>query len=152
MNPVDSSHLLYPALPALTLTLVALFAKTTLTSMLQVISRLRAGVFPIAEDARLLRKKPAEAEAPFVRRCANVWRNDTENLPLFFALALAYVLLGATAEAATPLFGAYVLLRYLHTLVFLLGLQPWRAILFLAGIAVCWVIAWKALMLTGLFG
>lgn len=156
MTIIDPNQLypapLYPALPAFTAALVALFAKTTLTSLLQVISRLRAGVFPIPEDARLLRKKTAEAEAPFVRRCASVWCNDTENLPLFFALALAYTLLGASAASASQLFAAYVLLRYAHSIVFLLGLQPWRALLYLSGMAVCWVIAWKSLLLAGLLG
>lgn len=136
-----------PALPVFALALVALFAKTTLTSALQVVSRLRAGVFPIAEDARLMRKPPADAEADFVRRCANVWRNDTENLPLFIALALTYTLLGAPAAAAQALFGTYVLLRYLHTLVFLRGLQPWRAITYLVGLGVCWAIAVRSLLL-----
>lgn len=152
MSIIDSTPLypIYPALPAFMLALVALFAKTTLTSMVQVLSRLRAGVFPIPEDARLLRKPEAEAETPFVRRCAYVWRNDTENLPLFLALALAYTLLGASAASASQLFGVYVLLRYAHTIVFLLGLQPWRAVFYLSGMAVCWVIAWKALVLTGL--
>ena len=137
----------YPALPAFVMALVALYAKITLTSALQVVSRLRAGVFPIPEDARLMRRRPADAEADFVRRCANVWRNDTENLPLFLALALAYVLLGATAESAQTLFGTYVILRYSHTLVFLLGLQPWRALFYLASMAVCWTIAVRSLML-----
>ena len=150
---MNSSLLLtYPALPAFTLALVALFTKTTLTSVLQVVSRVRAGVYPIPEDARLMRGRAADAEADFVRRCANVWRNDTENLPLFFALALAYALLGASAESATPLFGAYVLLRYVHTAVFLLGLQPWRTVIYLAGLAVCWMIAWRTLLLAGLLG
>ncbi len=136
-----------PALPAFALGLVALFAKTTATSALQVVSRLRAGVFPIAEDARLMGRRPAAAEADFVQRCAKVWRNDTENLPLFLALALAYVLLGATAQSAQQLFGAYVVLRYAHTLVFLLGLQPWRAVLYLASLGVCWTIAVRSLLL-----
>lgn len=136
-----------PALPAFAFALVGLFAKTTLTSALQVASRLRAGVFPIPEDARLMRKPPADAEADFVRRCANVWRNDTENLPLFIALALTYTLLGAPAGAAQALFGTYVLLRWLHTLVFLRGLQPWRAITYLAGLGVCWAIALRSLVL-----
>lgn len=137
----------FPALPSFAIALVTLFAKTTLTSVLQVASRLRAGVFPIPEDARLMRKQPADAESPFVRRCAHVWRNDNENLPLFFALGLAYVLLGAPASSAQLLFGAYVVLRYLHSLVFLCGLQPWRALSFLAGLAVCWTIAAQTLML-----
>jgi len=131
----------FPALPALALSLVALFAKTTLTSVLQVTSRVRAGVFPIPEDARMMRRQPADVESKFVQRCANVWRNDTENLPLFLALAFAYTLLGGPAGAAQMLFGAYVALRYAHTGVFLLGMQPWRAVLYLSGLAVCWGIA-----------
>src|SRR5207249_2386363 len=104
-------------------------------------------VFPIPEDARLMRKPLADTEADFVRRCANVWRNDTENLPLFLALALVYMLLGATSQSAQILFGTYVGLRYAHTLVFLLGLQPWRALLYLASMAVCWTIAVRSLLL-----
>jgi uncharacterized MAPEG superfamily protein len=138
---------MFPALPAFAVALVALFAKTTLTSVLQVASRLRSGVFPIPEDARLMHKPPADAESPFVRRCANVWRNDTENLPLFIGLGLLYTLLGGSAASAQVLFGAYVALRYLHTIVFLRGLQPWRAVVFLAGLAVCWVIAVRILLL-----
>lgn len=135
------------ALPAFTYALTAPFAKTTLTSVLQVLSRLRIGVFPIPEDARLMGKQPATEEAAFVRRCANVWRNDTENLPLFMVLGLTYALLGASAQAAEMYFGAYVALRYAHTLVFLCGLQPWRAVFYLAGLAVCWAIAVQCVML-----
>lgn len=137
----------YPALPAFVLAATALFAKTTLTSALQVVSRLRSGVFPIPEDARLMRKPRAQAEARFVQRCANVWRNDTENLPLFLLLALVYVLLGAPAATAQWLFGSYVVLRYAHTAVYLRGLQPWRALMFLAGLAVCWAIVVQSLLL-----
>ena len=131
----------YPALSAFAITLVALFFKTTLTSVVQVISRVKAGTFLIPEDAALMGKGPVTAEAAFVQRCANVWRNDVENLPLFLALALTYVLLGASLESAQVLFAAYVVLRYTHTAVYLCGLQPWRAMLYLSGMAVCWVIA-----------
>ncbi len=133
----------YPALPAFAIALAALFFKTTLTSMVQVISRVVAGTFLIPEDAALMRKRPVAAEAAFVQRCANVWRNDVENLPLFLALALTYVLLGASLESARVLFTAYVVLRYVHTAVYLRGLQPWRAMLYLSGMVVCWVIAVK---------
>lgn len=137
----------YPALPAFAIALIALFAKTTATSALQVVSRLRAGTFLLPEDAALMRTRPVAAEAAFVQRCANVWRNDTENLPLFLALALTYVLLGASAEWAQILFGAYVAIRYAHTVIYLRGLQPWRALLYLTGMAVCWVIGVRILML-----
>ncbi len=137
----------YPALPAFALALVALFFKTTLTSVIQVVSRVMAGTFLIPEDAALMRKRAVAAEAPFVQRCANVWRNDVENLPLFLALALTYVLLGASLESARTLFATYVVLRYAHTAVYLRGLQPWRALLYLSGMAVCWVIAARIVML-----
>ncbi|HYD94134.1 MAG TPA: MAPEG family protein [Noviherbaspirillum sp.] len=137
----------YPALPAFAAALVALFVKTTLTSMLQVVSRFRSRAFTVAEDAALLRVPPQPQESPFVQRCASVWRNDVENLPLFLALALTYVLLGAPPAAAQPLFFAYVALRYAHTAVYLLGLQPWRALMYLLGMAVCWVIAARILLL-----
>lgn len=137
----------YPALPAFALALVALFLKTTLTSVLQVSTRLRSRMFTLPEDAALMRVKARREEAVFVQRCANVWRNDVENLPLFLVLALSYVLLGGTADSAAPLFAGYVALRYMHTLAYLRGLQPWRALLYLGGMAVCWVLAARVALL-----
>ena len=142
-----SDYAVYPALPAFVLALTALFLKTTLTSMLQVVSRFRSRMFTLPEDAALLRVKPKPEEAAFVQRCGNVWRNDVENLPLFLALALAYVLSGATLASAQALFAAYVALRYAHTAVYLLGLQPWRMAMYLLGLAVCWIIAARTVLL-----
>lgn len=130
-----------PAFHAFVIALFALFLKVTLTSMLQVAARFRSRAFTTPEDAALLGVKPSARETDLVQRCAAVWRNDGENLPLFLALALAYVLSGGTAGSAQVLFGAYVALRYAHTAVYLLGLQPWRAIMYLSGMAVCWIIA-----------
>lgn len=136
----------YPAWQAFVCALIALFAKTTATSILQVVSRLRARTFVLPEDAAMLRVRPVPEEAAIVRRCAAVWRNDVENLPLFLALALAWMLSGAPAVDAWLLFGAYVSLRYLHTGAYLAGLQPWRALLYLAGLGVCWTIAARLVM------
>lgn len=139
----------YPAWPAFVMALVALFAKTTVTSAIQVISRVRARTFLLPEDAALMRVRTSASEAFFVQRCGNVWRNDVENLPLFLVLALTYVLLGASAESARILFSAFVMLRYVHTVVYLRGLQPLRTFLYLGGLGVSWVIAarifWLAL-------
>lgn len=139
-----------PGLAAFAIALVALFAKTTLTSMVQVVSRLRSGQFPLPEDAALMGRKPAQAEAALPQRCANIWRNDVENLPLFLALALSYVLLGASRESAQLLFGVYVGVRYAHTVAYLAGRQPWRAVFYLAGLGVCWVIAFRIVGLAGI--
>ncbi|HYD59893.1 MAG TPA: MAPEG family protein [Noviherbaspirillum sp.] len=137
----------FPAFHAFVLALVALFLKTSMTSMLQVVARFRSRAFTVPEDAALVRVKPSAQEVAFVQRCGAVWRNDVENLPLFLALALAYVLAGAPAASAQALFGTYVALRYAHTAVYLLGLQPWRAIMYLSGMAVCWVIAVRIALL-----
>jgi uncharacterized MAPEG superfamily protein len=137
----------YPALPAFAMALTALFLKTTLTSMLQVVARFRSRRFMLPEDAALVGVRPQAAESVFVQRCAGVWRNDVENLPLFLALALTYVLLGGEAEPARVLFAVYVALRYAHTAIYLRGLQPWRAICYLAGMAVSWLLAVRIVLL-----
>lgn len=131
----------YPAWQAFVCALIALFAKTTATSVLQVVSRFHSRAFLLPEDAALVRVQPTTEEAPIVRRCAAVWRNDLENLPLFLALAFAWTLAGAGTREAWTLFGAYVGLRYLHTGAYLAGLQPWRALLYLSSLGVCWTIA-----------
>jgi uncharacterized MAPEG superfamily protein len=135
----------YPALQLFAFTLVALFAKTTLTSLLQIVSRFGSRRFLLREDARLIGIEAVSSESFFVQRCAKVWRNDVENLPLFLMLALTYVLLGASHADAVWLFSSYVVIRYLHTIVYLRGLQPLRTILYLSGMAVCWMIAARVL-------
>lgn len=137
----------YPALPVFALALAALFLKTTLTSFLQIVSRFRSRSFIVPEDAAMIGVRPKEADAPLVQRCANIWRNDVENLPLFLALALTYVLLGASRESAQALFALYVAARYAHTIVYLRGLQPWRALCFFAGLIICWIIAARIVLL-----
>ena len=139
----------YPALPAFVLTLTALTAKSTGLSLLQVVARLKARTFPLPEDARLMKMAPSSQEAPFVARCANVWRNDLENVPIFLAAALGFTLLGGSAQAAAWLFGLFVAARTIHTVVYLRGLQPWRAVSYLAGLALTWsVIACSLRLLT----
>lgn len=137
----------YPALPVFAVALAALFLKTTLTSFLQIVTRFRSRSFTVPEDAAMVGVRPKEAEAPLVQRCASIWRNDVENLPLFLALALTYVLLGASKESAQLLFALYVATRYAHTVIYLRGLQPWRALSFLAGLLICWIIAARIVML-----
>jgi uncharacterized MAPEG superfamily protein len=120
------------------LTLTALTAKATGLSLLQVVARLKARTFPIPEDARLMKIAPSGQEAPFVARCANVWRNDVENVPLFLTAALGFTLLGGGARQAAWLFGLFVAVRFIHTIVYLRGLQPWRAVAYLTGMALTW--------------
>ncbi|MBU3969648.1 MAG: MAPEG family protein [Alphaproteobacteria bacterium] len=130
----------YPALSTFVLALAALLLKATLLSAVQVVARLRARTFLIPEDARLMRVAVVEREAPFVARCAAVWRNDLENIPFFLAAALAFTLSGGAANTAAWLFGAYVAVRIMHTGIYLRGLQPWRALAFLTGLVLTWTV------------
>lgn len=128
----------YPALPILVFALAALFLKTTAVSALQVVARLRARTFLVAEDARLMGVKLSAHESPFVVRCGNVWRNDLENVPIFLVVALVFTLTGGSMTTAGWIFGGFVATRYLHTTMYLCGLQPWRAVAFLAGLILTW--------------
>jgi uncharacterized MAPEG superfamily protein len=136
-----------PALPAFVAALFVLLLKATLLSTIQVVARARSREFKTPEDARLFGLAPAIRETPFVVRCGNVWLNDVENIPWFFAAALAFTLLGGDARSAVWLFGGYVAIRILHTMVYLRGLQPSRTVAYLTSLAVLWTIVIKSLAL-----
>lgn len=137
----------YPALPAFTAMLVALLAKSTVLSATQVISRAKSRQFLLPEDAGLMGTKVSDREVPFVVRCANAWRNDLENIPFFLVAALTFVLMGGAASAATWWFSAFVTVRYLHTAIYLRGLQPARTIAYLTGLALTWGLVISSLVL-----
>lgn len=128
----------YPALPILVIALVALLLKATLLSLVQVAARLRARTFLVPEDAMLMHVAVSDREHPFVVRCGNVWRNDLENIPYFLAAALTFTMLGGAASTAAWIFGGFIAVRFLHTAIYLRGLQPWRAAAFLTGLALTW--------------
>jgi len=84
-----------------------------------------------AEDARVFGNTGAAAsrdEAPAVAHALRIQRNDLENIPAFFAIALIYVLLGATARGAAAYCWTFTLARVAHTILYTNNIQPWRAI------------------------
>lgn len=93
-------------------------------------SRHRAFVNP--EDARVFGKGAVAEplEHPAVAHALRIQRNDGENIPIFFALGLVYVLSGASAGAAALYCWTYTLARLGHTIAYTLQLQPWRALFF----------------------
>jgi uncharacterized MAPEG superfamily protein len=88
------------------------------------------------EDARVFGADATAApvEHPNVARPLRIQRNDVENIPIFFAIGLVYVLSGASASGAAIYCWTYTLARLGHTVAYTLELQPWRAILFFAGL------------------
>ncbi len=70
----------------------------------------------------------ADTEQSEVARALRIQRNDLENIPLFFAIGLVYVLLGASPLGATAYFWTFTIARILHTLAYIRNMQPARAI------------------------
>ncbi|HAC80831.1 MAG: MAPEG family protein [Candidatus Binatia bacterium] len=71
----------------------------------------------------------SEVENAGVARALRIHRNDMESIPLFFAIGLVYVLLGASAFGATLYFWGFTGSRVLHTIAYARGMQPARALL-----------------------
>ena len=121
-----------PAMKAYAVTTVLMFFKMTLNSSLQGYYRMGSKRFVHAEDARFFGGSAGE-DLPQVQRASAVWRNDLENIPIFLFLALVYVLVEASPEAAWAYFGTFVVARYAHTLFFMGGVQPWRFLAYALG-------------------
>ena len=87
-----------------------------------------------AEDAKLSGSGAAAAsdEKPEVAHALRIQRNDLENIPLFFAVGLVYVLSGASAFGAAAYCWTFTLSRIAHTVAYTRQMQPARAI--------CWII------------
>ena len=95
--------------------------------------RMRNKAYANEEDARTLGGKADAVEHPAVAHALRIQRNDGENIPLFFAIGLIYVLSGASAFGAAVYCWTFTIARLAHTVVYTLKLQPWRAICYFIG-------------------
>lgn len=123
---------------------VALFFKMLAISGYQGFYRIRNTAFCNPEDAKFFNKEPVAQELPQVIRASKVWNNDLENIPIFISLAIVYVFVQAPIGSAPYLFYLFVVSRFLHSLFYLAGIQPWRHIAYLTGqftmIGMCFLI------------
>lgn len=126
-NPAFRIYALCAAVLALKMLLSAFWTSTC---------RLRHRSFANPEDAETLGRGAATSgqEHPAVERALRIQRNDLENIPAFFAIGLVYVLLGASSFGAATYFGTYTVARVLHTVMYMAGLQPWRALCYGLGV------------------
>lgn len=126
-NPAFRTYALCSAILTLKMIFSALYTGTC---------RQRHQGYVNAEDAQVFGQGGATAsrdEAPAVAHALRIQRNDSENLPAFFAIGLIYVLTGATAWGAAVYFWTYTIARVVHTIVYTYNLQPWRAISWIVG-------------------
>ncbi len=122
---------------------VILFLKMFAISVYQGFHRIGKRTFMNAEDAKVFNKPSVAEELPQVQRAAKAWLNDLENIPIFFGLGTAYLLTGASPDAASWLFSTFTIARIIHTLMYILGLQPWRTIAYAVGIISLLGMSWN---------
>ncbi len=138
-----------PAFLIWCLSLLILFLKMLLTSIIQGRARVKNNAFSNSEDAAYF-SKGAEClpeDLPVVVQANKIWNNDLENIPIYLFLSLAFVLMGASPEAAILYFGIFTLARILHTVFYFMAKQPHRFVMYAIGMIMCLKIAVHTAML-----
>ncbi len=126
-NPAFRTYALCSALLGLKMLLSGVYTGTRRSSHQAFIN---------SEDASAFGKPGVTAgieEAAAVAHALRIQRNDLENIPLFFAIGLIYVLMGATAFGAAAYCWTFTIARVVHTYCYMNHLQPWRAIAYGVG-------------------
>lgn len=125
--------LAHPAFRTYALCAAILGLKMLFSAIYTGVQRQRNQGYINAEDARAFGRTGARAgteEAPAVAHALRIQRNDLENIPLFFATGLIYVLTGASPLGAVAFCWTFTLARIAHTIAYTWNLQPWRAIFY----------------------
>lgn len=112
-----------------------LAVKMLLTANYTTLIRMRNKGFVNEEDAKSFGGKADPVEHPAVAHALRIQRNDGENIPLFWAVGLVFVLGGASPTAATWYCWTFTIARIVHWVAYLNHLQPWRAICYFVGYA-----------------
>jgi uncharacterized MAPEG superfamily protein len=109
--------------------------KMLLTGNYTAMMRVRNKGFVNPEDAASFGGALSEQELPAVAHALRIQRNDLENIPLFWAVGLVFVLSGALPSAAWWYCWTFTIARLAHWVAYLNHLQPWRAIFYGLGYA-----------------
>ncbi|MFQ5666822.1 MAG: MAPEG family protein [Candidatus Binatia bacterium] len=92
--------------------------------------RIRDKSYATPEDYRLQGLAPATTVNENVERARRAHRNDLENILPFFGVGLFYALTAPSPTLARIYFIGYAAARVLHTVFYLMELQPYRTIAF----------------------
>jgi len=125
-----------PAIRYWAIAAVYLNLKMIGNSMVQGFQRIKSKAYAHKEDAAFAGRNATVGNEPeMVHKAAACWRNDLENIPMFLIIGLAFILMGGTARTAGIYFAVFCIARTLHTIFFLLSMQPYRTIAFTLGFA-----------------
>jgi len=122
-----------PAFQSYAVCSAILAIKMLLTGNYTSIVRVRQTAYVNDEDAKAFGGQAQAVEQPAVAHALRIQRNDLENIPLFFAIGLIFVLDGASASAAAIYCWTFTIARLAHWVMYLNHLQPWRAICYFVG-------------------
>ncbi|CAN5202447.1 hypothetical protein BH10PSE17_BH10PSE17_08240 [soil metagenome] len=86
------------------------------------------------EDALKYGAQLTDTDPAPVARVLRAHDNASANIYPFLFLGLVYVMAGGTPRLGTALFAIFTIARLLHSLAYLLRLQPWRTVFFLVGL------------------
>ena len=148
MNPLSGNEAFQTYALCSAILLIKMFLSATYTGS----CRSKTQGYINAEDAVRFGKDGTEAgpaEQPEVARALRIQRNDLENIPAFFAIALVYVLSGASGFGAVAYCWTFTLARIAHTAAYMRELQPARSLFFtlgaLANLGMAVNVIWKNL-------
>lgn len=155
-----SLFLQYPALAPAALTSALLSLKCIFTSQaigfLRVCSRTFAApedyqIEPRASDCNEEEEESSSSSYPprskfqrlhLLQRLLHIQRNDTENIPHFMITCLFHALAMGSSSCSTDnlreakwLYGMYVVFRILHTMTYLMSVQPHRSLCYMGAIS-----------------
>jgi uncharacterized MAPEG superfamily protein len=94
------------------------------------LTRILRGNYMSPEDYATFGAQPSGESDPLIERLRRAHQNDLENILPFFLIGGIYVLTGPSPTTAWWLLTTFTVFRVLHTVVYALGLQPWRTIFF----------------------
>jgi len=140
-NPVFKSYAFYG-----TIVLVKMMMMSLLTSA----RRFQHGIFANTEDAKWRPdgKKKVSLDNENVERVRRNHLNDLENIPAFLLLGLLYVAINPSLNVALWHFRVFAASRILHTIIYQVGVQPYRAFIFTIGVATCMSMAYQIIAAT----
>jgi uncharacterized MAPEG superfamily protein len=122
----------------LTIPAVRLFGITYLILVLKMVAvgwytsfhRIQKGVYATPEDYALRGVPHAARADEDIERARRAHRNDLENILPYFGVGLYYALTNPSLAAARVFFIGYLAARVLHSVFYVLQLQPYRTIAF----------------------
>lgn len=95
--------------------------------------RIRDKTFATPEDYRLQGLTPKASVHEDIERVRRAHRNDLENILPYFGVGLLYALSQPSLTGARIYFIGYTVARVLHSVCYILALQPYRTIAFMVG-------------------